>query len=324
VSKNLIWRGAIIAFFILMALIYLVPSLSKELPSWWSGMLPREKIQLGLDLQGGMHLMLEVEAIKAVETGLDSALEELKTDLRKEKIRYLDLRRDGVKGIDLTLLRQEDREAFEGIIKSDFPDYDISEGTKTSEGLALAMILKPKAKDQIMKMSVDQALETIRNRIDKFGVSEPDIRPQTDHRILVQLPGIKDPERAIKIIKQSAHLEFKLVDDKNSLEDALKGNIPAGREILYESSVDPKTGRVKKIPFLLMKRTLLTGEYITDASVMLDSRDGRPYVSLTFNRRGARIFERITGEHVEERLAIVLDNIPLPIYGTRYPEEGPR
>jgi preprotein translocase subunit SecD len=157
-------------------------------------------------------------------------------------------------------------------------------------------------------MAGDQALETIRNRIDQFGVTEPDIRPQEDNRILVQLPGIDDPERAIDLIGKTALLEFKLVDEENSVDDAQKGNIPPGDEVLYEVAIDPKTGRKAKMPYLLKKRTLLTGEYITDARVQIDSRYNEPYVSLSFNARGSRLFEQITGENIKKRLAIVLDN----------------
>jgi preprotein translocase subunit SecD len=103
-------------------------------------------------------------------------------------------------------------------------------------------------------------------------------------------------------------LEFKLVDEAHSVEEALRGKVPPGDEILYQVSVDPKTGRTTKIPFLLKKRTLLTGEYITDARVQIDSRYNEPYVSLSFDARGARLFEQITGENIKKRLAIVLDN----------------
>lgn len=307
-SKNLGWRGAIVAFLIVMAFLYLTPSLSKELPQWWSSILPQEKIQLGLDLQGGMHLILEVEARKAVETDLERDVEDIKHDLRKRKIRYLELRRNSSESIDLTLMREEDREPFKGLVKANYPDYEIDEGDEKERGLALELILHPKAREQIMKMATDQALETIRNRIDQFGVSEPDIRPQQDHRILIQLPGIKDPQRAMKLIGRTARLEFKLVDEENSLEEALKGNMPAGREILYHVTVDKETGAKKKDPFLLKKRTSLTGKYITDARVQIDNQYNEPYVSLSFNNKGARIFERITGENIEKRLAIVLDD----------------
>jgi preprotein translocase subunit SecD len=308
VSKNLALRGIITGLLIFIAILYLIPSLTAKLPPWWSGVLPREKINLGLDLQGGMHLILEVEALKAVESDLENTVEDIKDDLREEKIRYLALGRKGTDGIDITLMREEDRKPFEDLVKSRYPDFKVGPGEKTEEGVPLKLILSTEAKNQIMKLASDQALETIRNRIDQFGVNEPDIRPQENHRILIQLPGIKDPERAIELIGKTAQLEFKLVDEENSLEEALKGNIPPGREILYENSVDPKTGRTKKIPFLLRKRTALTGKYITDARVQIDSQYNEPYVSLSFNNKGARIFERITGDNIGKRLAIVLDN----------------
>jgi preprotein translocase subunit SecD len=170
------------------------------------------------------------------------------------------------------------------------------------------MALRPKARDRIMDLATDQALQTIRNRVDEFGVSEPDIRPQEENRILIQLPGIKDPKRALDLIGRTALLEFKLVDEEHSLEDALEGDVPPGSEILYKIEDDPETGRRSKTPFLLKRRTLMTGEYVTDARVQIDSQYGEPYVSLAFDARGARLFERITEDHVGERLAIILDN----------------
>ncbi|NIQ90704.1 MAG: protein translocase subunit SecD, partial [Deltaproteobacteria bacterium] len=122
----------------------------------------------------------------------------------------------------------------------------------------------------IKKLAVDQGLETIRNRIDQFGVSEPDIRTQGENRILIQLPGIKDPQRAIDLIGRTALLEFKLVDEQRSVEEALKGRVPAGDKIYYSRKVDPVTGQVRRTAYLLKDRTLLTGEYLTNAEVRID------------------------------------------------------
>ena len=306
-AKNLGLRGGIIVFLIFMALLYLTPSLSRDLPSWWSSFLPQEKIQLGLDLQGGTHLILEVEVEKAVESHLERAVEDLKQDLRKQKIRYLELQRVGTEGLGLTLMRADDDETLRDMTANNYPDFELKSELGAAEEQPYRLILGPRARERIMKMASDQALETIRNRIDQFGVSEPDIRPQDNHRILIQLPGIKDPERAVELIGKTAILEFKLVDEENSLDEALKGNLPPGREILYQVSTDPKNGR-KKIPFLLQKRSLLTGEYLTDARVRIDTQYNEPYVSLSFDTRGGRLFEKITGENIEKRLAIVLDN----------------
>ncbi len=306
-AKNLGWRGAIAGVLIFLALVYLVPSISGDLPAWWSSLLPRDKINLGLDLQGGMHLVLEVESQKAVESDLERAVENIKHDLRKKKIRYLELKRQGIDGINLVLMREEDKGEFELLAENNYPDFNMEEDAGADGGPGYLFTMDERAKTQRMKMAADQALETIRNRIDQFGVSEPDIRPQENHRILIQLPGIKDPERAIDLIGKTALLEFKLADDENSLDEALKGNMPPGSEILYQASIDSSTGGKTNIPFLLKKRTPITGEYITDARVAIDSQYNEPYVSLSFDAKGARLFSRITGDNVGKRLAIVLD-----------------
>jgi len=306
--KNLGWRAGIAAFLIVVALVYLTPTLSRDLPPWWSSVLPQESIHLGLDLQGGMHLVLEVEAAKAVESNLERVVEEIKHDLRQARIRYHQLKRRGTIGVDLTLMRGEDVESFNKLADEDYSDFDVKSPPTDEGGFPVQMTLRPKAREQIMKLATDQALETIRNRIDQFGVSEPDIRPQQGQRILIQLPGIKNPERALELIGKTALLEFKLVDEDHSVNTALKGDAPPGSEILYKVDEDPDSGKKIKIPYLLKKRTLMTGEYVTDARVQIDSQYGEPYVSLSFDARGARLFERITEANVGRKLAIILDN----------------
>jgi preprotein translocase subunit SecD len=170
------------------------------------------------------------------------------------------------------------------------------------------MDLPDKETAQIKRLAADQALETIRNRIDQFGVNEPDIRNQGENRILIQLPGIKDTDRAKALIGKTALLEFKLLDEDHDVEAALKGSIPPGSEVLYQIKTDPETLREIKTPYLIKKRTLLTGAYLTDAKVQIDSQFNEPYVSIDFDKKGARIFERITEENVKKRLAIILDS----------------
>jgi len=306
-SKRLRWRGFIVLTVIVVALIYLTPSVSKTLPAWWPNILPEEKIHLGLDLRGGMHLVLEVQAQKAVESHLERVVEDIKSNLRKAKIRYQELRRSGSDRISLTLIRGEDRKALEEMFANNLPDLAVESGSFGETDLKLELVFSQKAQQHIKRMAVDQAVETITNRIDQFGVAEPDIRPQGRDRILVQLPGIKDPKRAIDIIGKTALLEFKLVDEDNSLEEALRGNIPPGDEILYRIEGGPESQ--KKTPFLLKKRAVITGEYLTDARVQIGGQYNEPYVSLSFDSRGARLFERITGANIKKRLAIVLDDV---------------
>ncbi|MGD9158202.1 MAG: protein translocase subunit SecD [Desulfobacteraceae bacterium] len=308
-SKNLRWRGLTIVIVVVIALLYVVPTLTGGLPQWWPGLFPEEKIHLGLDLQGGMHLVLEVESLQAVENDLERNVGDIKENLREEKIRYYELKRDGVKGINITIIGEDHREPFEKLIHSRFDQFDLKEGGPVEKGVKYTLLLKKEAKDKMMDDAVDQVLETITNRIDQFGVSEPDIRPLEDNRIQIQLPGVQDPERAKSLIGQTAVLEFKIVDDENSLDDALNGNIPTGSEILYEVTRDPATGQViDKRPFLMKKKAVITGEYLTDARVTRNNQFNQPWVSLTFNSQGARIFKRVTEENLGKRLAVVLDD----------------
>ncbi len=160
-----------------------------------------------------------------------------------------------------------------------------------------------------LREAVNTALEIIRNRIDQFGVAEPTIARQGEKRIVVDLPGIEDPQRAIDIIGKTALLEFKLLDEKGDLEEALKGNIPIGDEILYN---------LEKKPYLIEAKTLLTGSALKDAAVQMGEW-GQPYVAMDFNPEGAKRFAEITGRHVGERLAIILDNVvkSAPVIKTR-------
>ena len=144
--------------------------------------------------------------------------------------------------------------------------------------------------------AVDQSLETIRNRIDQFGVSEPIIQREGQQDILIQLPGIQDPERAKEIIGKTALLEFKLVDDTANVEDAMKNGPPPGRQMLYGYAGKGEGGvGGDKTAYVVEARTLMTGEYIHDARVRPSSQLQGPYVELILNSTGARLFEQITG-----------------------------
>jgi len=286
---------------IVAAIIYILPTLKADV---W----PHKKINLGLDLQGGMHLVLEVDSNKAVESTAERIAQEIRDQLKEKRLRNVSVDRiDGTR-ISVQVKTEENIDKFKTLLDDDFRDLQkISE--KTDNGTYTVVLgLTDNDRNNVEKLAVDQALETIRNRIDQFGVAEPDIRRQGDNRILIQLPGIKDTQRAKDLIGKTAQLEFKLVDDTGSLDAALKGDIPPGLEVLYRVEENPETQRTTKTPFLLKKRTLLTGAYLTDAKVQIDSQFNEPYVSINFDKKGARIFEKITADNVNKRLAIVLDN----------------
>jgi preprotein translocase subunit SecD len=255
-----------------------------------------------------MHLVLEVQTDKAVENRIARTSQELRDAMRKAGIRYGELDRSAQREISLRILNQESTEKFDGMLDKDFPRLRLLSKKPEGEGLVVRLDLPDEEVKYIKEMASKQAMETIRNRIDQFGVSEPDIRRQGENRILIQLPGISDPQRAINLIGQTALLEFKLVDEEHDVEDALKGNVPPGTEILYQVNEDEVTRRSTKVPFLIKKRSFLTGEYLTDARVQIDSQFSEPYVAIDFDKKGARLFERITEANVKKRLAIVLDS----------------
>jgi preprotein translocase subunit SecD len=294
--KSISVKTVFILSVILAAVVCLLPTF---LNTW-----PHKKINLGLDLQGGMHLVLEVQNIKAVETEVERTILEMKKQLRKEGIKHRGISRTKDNAIK-ALLAPSDREGFESLLTSDFDRLTVS-SPKTEEGLVVFRVSLPE--DDIVsikKMAVDQALETIRNRIDEFGVNEPDIRVQGGNRILLQLPGIKDPERAKKLIGKTAQLTFQLLNEDADPIAYLNQTPPVGEELLYETKADI-SGNATKIPYLVKKRVLLDGSLLTDARVEFDQYN-QPQVGIEFNRKGARIFERITGENVNKRLAIILD-----------------
>ncbi len=298
--KTFSWKSVLILVVVIAGLLYTLPTFY---PSFW----PYKRINLGLDLQGGMHLVLEVETQKAVESTIERIAQELRSNLKKEHIRYMDMDRvDGSK-ISVKISEGKDIESFDKLLDNEYADLRLISKTDSNGTTTYLMDLPDKETEYIKKLAADQALETIRNRIDEFGVSEPDIRRQGEERILIQLPGIKDTQRAKELIGRTALLEFKLLDDTHDIDAALKGNVPPGSELLFHLDEDKETGRVKKIPYLVKKRSMLTGAYLTDARVQIDSQYNEPYVSIDFDRKGARIFARITEENVKKRLAIVLD-----------------
>jgi preprotein translocase subunit SecD len=284
---------------IIAAVVYILPTLA---PGIW----PHKKINLGLDLQGGMHLVLEVDAEKAVESTTERISEELRDLLRKDRIRYSELERKDGNRISVKVPSEKAGDV-DKILDEEFQNLRILSRTDSGGVLSLMADLPEEERENIKKMAAAQALETIRNRIDQFGVSEPDIRTQGENRILIQLPGIKDTRRAKELIGRTALLEFKLLDEDADPTRAAEKGVPPGDELLYQVRTDPDTNREVRIPFLVKKRTVLTGAYLTEARVAFDNQYNEPYVSIRFNKKGARLFEKITEENVKKRLAIVLD-----------------
>jgi preprotein translocase subunit SecD len=316
VKKKILWRLILIGLTLIIAFVFFLPNTAafKYMPEWWQKNMPNKGIVLGLDLQGGLHLVFEVEGDKAVEITTERYASTLK-DILKKKGFTADINRNGI-NITINPATPEIRK----VVEENYPTLLPVEATGR-----LVYKLSDNEMKRIRNSSVDQALETIRNRIDQFGVAEPTILRQGENEIVVQLPGVKDPKRAVDIIGKTAQLEFKLVDDaakvaaelpqfilpgeEENLLTQFAGRIPEDDEILFEKKVNRETGAVTKMPVLLKKQAVLTGDLLSDARVDIDSRFNEPYVSISFNPAGARIFDEVTGANVKKRLAIILDNV---------------
>ncbi len=330
--KALRWKFALLVLLTLASVAIVLPSFYPDLPGWWKKYLYSQGLKLGLDLQGGMHLVLKVDIDQAVKNATEAAARDLKDVLARKGITVVRLESEPGK-IVFSLPNKKALARLKEILKEDFPDLQIVRIDETKAFPQVVLKLSEEREKFIRENSVAQSLEIIRNRIDQFGVAEPVIVRQGEDMIVVQLPGVKDPERALKLIGQTAQLEFKLVDDeagvdvarlirqaieegrlkpdasRKEINRALRGYIPADDEVYFLVERDPRTGRTTKTPILLKKKTLMTGDMVKTAHVRIGGPYNEPYVALELTDRGARIFERITEENVGKRLAIVLDDV---------------
>ncbi len=331
--KGLRWKFALVISLVVLSVLLVLPSFHKDVPAWFKKYVYSEGLKLGLDLQGGINLILNVDVDQAVKNSTDLVARDLKETLGHKQITAVRRQSPVPDEIILLLPNKETVERVKSILEADFPGLELLKVEKEGKFPTLVLRLSPEREKFIRDNAVDQSLEIIRNRIDQFGVTEPVIVRQGKEDIVVQLPGVKDPKRAIKLIGQTAQLEFKLVDDEagvdleglirqaldsgrlpseynaKTLNSVLKDQIPAGDAIYFMKERDNRTGRTRKVPILLKDKALMTGEAIKTAHVRIGGTYNEPYVSLELTDRGARLFEKITGANVDKRLAIVLDGV---------------
>src|SRR5438132_1628725 len=357
-DRSWYWKAGLIVAVTVAAIYALVPSwtyfrlptdqrnesgvFEKARPRW----APSRHLNLGLDLQGGIHLVMGVEVDRAVREKAVRRAEELAADLDRKSIKGVEVKGDPDSGI-VTVSGQGDALAqARRQISDDYPDMYIRRTGPTAFELAM----KDDAVKQLKESAVDQAVKAIRNRVDKWGVSEPTIAKRGDSAILVQLPGYSNPEKAKELIGKTAQLEFKIVDDtdqsltqlkdlppgitldwdryegaggalvtspylraKDGLElrKFVQGKAPPGKEFGIQKVEERIARETYYRTYLLDKKSGMTGEYITDARVAFDNSPGegnRPYVQVSFNRTGADLFEKLTTANVKKRMAIVLDD----------------
>jgi preprotein translocase subunit SecD len=315
-NKNLGWKlGITIA--ILLGFLFGIIGIPKDFSA--RGLLGsiQDRIHLGLDLKGGTHLILQVQVNDAINADSDHAIDRLKEDLRNRKINYTEITKpDPVNAADRIVLKgvpPESRSDLVSIVNERLPEYDVSSGAENT----FQLTMKQQAANDIKSRAVTQAIETIRNRIDQLGVSEPVIQEHGlgQYQILVQLPGVDDPARVKEIMQSTAMLEIKQVigGPYPSEADAVQQNnglLPPDSMLLRGSSIGGRGNDQGDQYYLVTRSSAVAGGDLRSggASVGRDSNSGAPDVQFTLTNEGGRKFAAFTGSHVNDRLAVVLDN----------------
>lgn len=267
-------------------------------PDWLHsiGALP---MYLGLDLRGGVHFLLEVDMQSALTQAAERYVGDFRSALRKEKINYSGVTREG-QAVQVRFSQEAELAKARKILEQDYPDLTFRESDSGSEKL-LSAGLNIAAQKRIQEYALKQNIQTLSNRVNELGVAEPIIQQQGADRIVVQLPGVQDTAKAKEILGRTATLEIRMVDEEKNdamtLEKASKGQVPFGDEFYLG-----RDGR----PILVKKSVVLTGDYITDAGPGVDQQTGSSVVHVTLDGRGAGIFKQVTRENVGKRMAILL------------------
>ena len=247
-------------------------------------------ISLGLDLSGGVHLVYQVEVEEAVKNRLAVTATSLRNILRKEKVAVTRVGVDDKNRIFINLLTARNLDKAKEIISSERSNLQFLSGDKLGQGVVLNYGITQDEKNTIMKSAVEQSIETLRSRVDKFGVSEPLIQKVGDTRVLLQMPGVQDIESVKKIVGKVAKLEFRLLPVSDSARNTVTLKDRDGSPVKVEDTVQ------------------MGGEAVDDARVGFD-QNGQIEVSLTLNSEGAKTFSNLTGANVNRQLAVILDNV---------------
>ena len=269
-------------------------NLASTTPPWLSGM-GAEAMNLGLDLRGGVHFLMDVDMDAAIKKALEGLASEFRGLLRDEKIRYKRIQTEADQVV-IGFRNSEHRDMALAKISSEYNDL-VVEAQDMGTTPSLVVRLTEVTIRETKTTALQQNIITLRNRINELGVAEPTVQQQGDSRIVVQLPGVQDTAQAKKILGGTATLEFRLVDFEHDVQDAVKGRVPATSKIYYH-----RDGR----PYLLQKRVMLTGDHIINSGSTLDSETGTPTVSVTLDGKGARIFSKVTGDNIGNPMAVVL------------------
>jgi preprotein translocase subunit SecD len=306
---RLIWVGAAVVLMLYLA----VPSFFSPEQRDESAWIPNHGLNLGLDLQGGIHWLLRIDTEVAIEQELDNTRDRLLEALQEDGITAPEMTLDAA-GRRIQVRGSPDASERVKQLALDFTTFDV----ESSNG-DLELVLTDSWQAQVVERGVTQAQEVLRRRIDAAGVTEPVIAPQGQGRILVQMPGEIDPVRARKFLEKSTYLEFKSVLDAAPNEELLlarhDGVAPEGHQVVLNQA--------KVEAFLVPERSELVGSMLEDARISFDRRN-RPIVLFQWNTEGTRLFREFTRAHVGDRLAAIIDGevVTAPVIRTEIGRRG--
>ena len=303
------WKTILIWLTVLAGVLYSSPNLFSpsnlaSLPNW----LPKQQLTLGLDLQGGSHILLQIDRRGLAIERLEAVQEEIRSSLREAQVGYTGLTADSnhvqVRIRDAGQL-QAAKDALERLTQpissglfatGSVTEMEIDEPEK---GL-LRFTLTEAGLDYRVATVVTQSIEVVGRRVNELGTTEPIIQRQGTDRILVQVPGLQDPQRLKDILGQTAKLTFQMVDQSVPVEEAISGRPPAGSTVMHSTDDPP-------VPFLIENQIIISGENLVDAQATFDQRTNEPVVSFRFDSRGASRFGQVTQQNVGRLFAIILD-----------------
>lgn len=306
------WKLILVFGVVLAGFIYAAPNLIpasslQGLPSW----VPQKQVNLGLDLQGGAHLLYTIDEKELVDDWLGTIRGDVRESLRSSRIGYIDLTQNVAgRSVSVRIRSPEDVDKAFGELKKlsvpiggdVFGGFSGSNLEVTRDGDKVTLTITEVGLTDRINAAIQASIETIRRRVDAFGTTEPSIQREGRNRILVQVPGVSDVQRLKSLIGETGKLEFKLVDSTvNAAEIAASKKVPPGDELIY-STDEPS------VPYVLKDRVLVSGENLVDAQPSFDQRTGEPVVTFRFDAAGAKRFGRVTQENVGLPFAIVLDN----------------
>jgi len=304
------WKTISIWLVVLAGVIFSIPNLIPQstletLPNW----LPKRQMTLGLDLQGGSHILLQVDRQDLINERLETVRDDIRTMLRDARIGYTGLSGTGTT-VQVRVRGEENVEAAKTALASltqpvssgVFGTGSITElGLSEPEPGLLRFTLTEQGINYRVSSAISQSVEVLGRRVNELGTTEPIIQRQGTDRVLVQVPGLQDPQRLKDILGQTARLTFQMVDQSMSAQDALQTRPPAGSTVMYSTDDPP-------VPYLIENRVIVSGENLVDAQTSFDQRTNEPVVTFRFDNQGALRFGQATQQNVNRLFAIILDN----------------